>query len=175
MLSECISISLIMSTNNTVSVCFYLSIALQHVAHYAKYWMNLEIKTCALFGCDKPVTNWRISCCCYSHQRSYAGKKSRNTESEPNRTKEELAVYYNYANSLRQKRTKLATPNWANLDKIKELYLQARALTKETGILHEVDHIVPITHKLVCGLHVEDNLQVLTKDQNRKKCNHFTV
>jgi len=39
-------------------------------------------------------------------------------------------------------------------------------LTKETGILHEVDHIKPIA---AGGLHCQTNLQVLTKAENMKK------
>jgi hypothetical protein len=37
----------------------------------------------------------------------------------------------------------------------------------------EIDHIVPITGKYVCGLHVIDNIQLITKEQNRAKSNHF--
>ena len=41
--------------------------------------------------------------------------------------------------------------------------------TKQTGIPHEVDHIIPIGGRHVCGLHVPWNLQVITKEENRKK------
>ena len=34
---------------------------------------------------------------------------------------------------------------------------------------HEVDHIVPLQGKNVCGLHWEKNLQVIPKTENRKK------
>lgn len=37
----------------------------------------------------------------------------------------------------------------------------------------EVDHIIPIKHPLVCGLHVPENLQMLTRSQNAKKSNKF--
>lgn len=39
----------------------------------------------------------------------------------------------------------------------------------------EVDHIVPLKHPLVCGLHVRCNLQLLTKSQNSAKRNSFII
>jgi hypothetical protein len=66
------------------------------------------------------------------------------------------------------------TPKWLTKDQLKEIenfYILARKKTLETGILHEVDHIVPLKprSKLVSGLHVPWNLQVITKEENVKK------
>lgn len=58
-----------------------------------------------------------------------------------------------------------ATPAWADPQKIARVYM----LAKLRGV--EVDHIVPLSHPLVCGLHVEHNLQLLTGDANRAKGN----
>lgn len=63
------------------------------------------------------------------------------------------------------------TPPYADLDKIKEFYILAEKLSKETGIRHEVDHIFPLQGKLVSGLHIETNLQVITRSKNRSKKN----
>lgn len=68
---------------------------------------------------------------------------------------------------------KIATPSWADHGAIEAFYVEARRLTDETGILHEVDHIVPIQGKRVCGLHVEANIQILTKIDNVKKHSKF--
>ena len=38
---------------------------------------------------------------------------------------------------------------------------------------HEVDHIIPLIHDLVCGLDVPDNVQILTKAENRRKAARF--
>jgi ribosomal protein L40E len=77
------------------------------------------------------------------------------------------------ARSRYDKIFKNATPSWADLDKIKEIYKLAKILTEQTGIQYEVDHIIPINNMFVCGLHVETNLQVITKEENRRKSNKF--
>ena len=69
---------------------------------------------------------------------------------------------------LRQANKIKATPKWANLEKIKEIYLNC-----PSG--YHVDHITPLTNKNVCGLHVESNLQYLTAKENMKKSNKFTL
>jgi 5-methylcytosine-specific restriction endonuclease McrA len=74
----------------------------------------------------------------------------------------------------RRSREKQATPAWLTDDQVLEmerLYEMARFLTNITGIKREVDHIIPIQGKNVCGLHVPWNLQVLTAEENRKKHN----
>lgn len=58
---------------------------------------------------------------------------------------------------------------WANQDAIEAIYAEARRLTKKTGIPHEVDHVVPMFGKNVCGFHVEYNLKILTRRANRAK------
>lgn len=64
-----------------------------------------------------------------------------------------------------------ATPAWADHDKIAEFYAESARLTRETGIVHHVDHIVPLRSKWVCGLHVHTNLQVLPAAENQSKSN----
>jgi 5-methylcytosine-specific restriction endonuclease McrA len=79
-----------------------------------------------------------------------------------------------YMVERRKKRDK-SIPPWANKTAIREIYIKARQLTVTTGVKHEVDHIIPSNHKLVCGLHVENNLQILTESENIKKSNSFVV
>ena len=70
---------------------------------------------------------------------------------------------------------KKAFCRWADREKIAEIYAQAKKLTLETGILHHVDHIIPMKGKNVTGLHHEDNLQILTASQNLRKYNNVTI
>ena len=52
--------------------------------------------------------------------------------------------------------------------KINVFYKEAVRLSEKTGIPHEVDHIIPISKG---GKHHENNLQILTAIENRKKYN----
>ena len=75
------------------------------------------------------------------------------------------------ARARRHAAQKRATPSWADRRGINNVYRQAAEATRVTGVSHEVDHIVPMSSSLVCGLHVPWNLRVLTKVQNRAKGN----
>lgn len=68
-----------------------------------------------------------------------------------------------------------ATPVWASKEKIEEFYYTADMLGMHTGGPYHVDHVVPLKNPLVCGLHCEFNLQVLTGPDNLRKSNKFEV
>jgi len=65
-----------------------------------------------------------------------------------------------------QAKKKQRTPKWANLEEITKFYENCPA-----G--YEIDHIIPLQGKTVCGLHVLENLQYLPTVENRKKSNKF--
>ena len=64
------------------------------------------------------------------------------------------------------RRAAMAVPAWADKDAIKQIYEQCPA-----G--YTVDHIIPLHGKNICGLHVPENLQYLTLEENSRKRNHF--
>lgn len=65
------------------------------------------------------------------------------------------------------------TPVWADYEWINHAYLVAADMTAKMGEPHEVDHIVPLQGARVSGLHVYDNLQILTRSQNTSKGNRY--
>lgn len=67
---------------------------------------------------------------------------------------------------------KRAMPVWADKRAVRAFWKASAAMTAETGIQHSVDHIVPLLHPLVCGLHVEHNLEVTTLAANLQKSNN---
>lgn len=68
---------------------------------------------------------------------------------------------------------KTATPEWCDRTAMLALYREARRLSKDTGMEHHVDHIVPLKNALVCGLHYEKNMQILPAFDNLSKLNRI--
>lgn len=79
--------------------------------------------------------------------------------------------YFLEKSRRRQLLVEQQTPKWASLEKIRAIYAEARRLSRATGLPHEVDHVVPIKGRNVCGLHWEGNLEIKTRDANRRKTN----
>jgi hypothetical protein len=74
------------------------------------------------------------------------------------------------------KHVKLATPRWlTNRDwaEITARYEEAVRASQETGAAHQVDHIIPLRGEWVSGLHVPENLRVISAAENARKKNAF--
>lgn len=70
------------------------------------------------------------------------------------------------------------TPKWLTEDDlwmIAEIYDLAERRSIVTRIAWHVDHIIPLQGKLVSGLHVPSNLQVIIGSENRRKHNSWSI
>ena len=82
----------------------------------------------------------------------------------------------NFYSSNRRCRKRNATPCWLNpkqLEDIESFYILSSELNKVSSVKFSVDHIIPLSGEIVCGLHVPWNLQILTVQENCSKNNKF--
>jgi len=83
------------------------------------------------------------------------------------------------ANSSKRRSAQLQrVPKWlTDFDKlkIKCIYSIASMLSRENKESWVVDHIIPLQGKMVSGLHVPSNLQVMRARENESKANKFEV
>jgi len=102
-------------------------------------------------------------------------KKAHYEANKPSVTERQKAYYEeNRHAAIRRARERrqdmtVRIPAWANMSAIKEIYKSAR----KSGLT--VDHIIPLRGKLVSGLHVHNNLQLLPAGENSSKCNRFVI
>ena len=64
-------------------------------------------------------------------------------------------------------------PAWADRRELRRLEREREIMTAATGITHSLDHIVPLNHPLVSGLHCPANLRIIPLDDNIRKSNLF--
>lgn len=132
---------------------------------------------------NKPETKARIAEWIENHRDQYATSKRNWQDRNPEYCKEFIKRYrqknpgWMPAQCAKRRAKKLnATPSWLSEEDhwwIEEIYELASLRTRMTGIKWVVDHIVPLQGRKVCGLHVPQNLQVITESENSKKGNKF--
>lgn len=159
---------------------------------------HLRAKTCTKCGEVKPVSEFYkkkqsfdsyckiCRCFCVAKYQEEHREELYTQQSVYRSTRKELdsvrwakhckdnVAYYRAKAMKRVIAKRQASVKWANADAVLAIYELAVGLELLTGIKHHVDHIVPLQHPLVCGLHWEGNLQVLTAEENIKKSNKFT-
>lgn len=131
---------------------------------------NIEKSLCE-FGKDKRLKFGHKYFCksCFNKLYNNSRKvwKSKNKEkiqSQNKRYRNTHRAYLTFLENCRRARKLKATPKWANLDKIKEIY-------KNCPKGYHVDHIIPLQGENVSGLHIETNLQYLPALENLRKKN----
>lgn len=112
-----------------------------------------------------------------TENREHVNRKSREWRAENKEKRRQICKAWNERNQAKRaeqvarRRAKIVTPAWADKQAISEFYKVAKVREAETGQKYHVDHIVPLNSPLVCGLHVESNLQVIPAVENVLKRN----
>lgn len=75
----------------------------------------------------------------------------------------------------RRDREAKVIPAWADRGAIAAIYTMASRASRCTGIPFHVDHVIPIRGRRVTGLHVPENLAVISKAENLRKNRRFEV
>lgn len=110
----------------------------------------------------------------YQIDRVYQLERQRETRCPSYNENKQRRKRDNYAKK-RKETIKKATPKWSNDAEIALIYAKRDQLNDTWKLNFEVDHIVPLHSKKVCGLHCLDNLQLLVKDENKTKNNKTWV
>lgn len=88
------------------------------------------------------------------------------------RWKDNNPAHYHSLKAKYRAARRQACPPWvddAHMARIHEIYKLRRDISEKTGVVHEVDHIVPLQGKTVCGLHVWWNLRVIPREENNRR------
>lgn len=97
-----------------------------------------------------------------AHNRSYKETKARCVKEWRKANPERWAAL----NSDKEARRRARKRGTSNGESLADIYSECRRVSKETGIPHHVDHIIPLSKG---GTHTRDNLQILTAEENLRK------
>lgn len=107
----------------------------------------------------------------YKNHKSYINQKNKNWKM--NNPQKVAAI-----DARRRAAVNLRKPNWFSDDDqwmVEQAYELAKLRTKIFNFSWHVDHIIPLQGKLVSGLHLPHNLQVIPGKENLQKSNRFTT
>jgi len=136
---------------------------------YEKYVSNYYCKPCCVakglekLNDDELMSPYRTKEKKAKFQREWREKNPDKVISQRKRIDKAKRSYY--ASNYRSMKID-QTPENADMDLIMKMYEEAQMKTKDTGVPYEVDHIVPLCKG---GLHHQDNLRVITRNENRTK------
>lgn len=133
-----------------------------------KYGVRSVCRECRRRELIKPPGYWSAI---------YAGRKhqdnARDRYEQRRRDRQQNPAKFNARAMHRAAMKKQATPEWADAAAILAVYERAAQMKAETGDKFHVDHIVPLQSRIVCGLHVHWNMQILPALENISKGNRI--
>ncbi|MHB1231584.1 MAG: hypothetical protein ACYCZQ_03235 [Burkholderiales bacterium] len=91
------------------------------------------------------------------------------------RWKHNNKAHDNFISMQRHARKRKAIPLWYEKQQVEYVYQRAKELSQIWFKTLEVDHIIPLSSKTVCGLHCFSNLQILEQSINRTKSNTYVT
>jgi hypothetical protein len=118
--------------------------------------------------------NYRCKDCHRKDVRLYKRKYAEKTRFWNRQYQKNHQHIYNMHQAKRHIAKLKRTPKWLTKDDwilIQMKYELAMYLTEVTGMKWEVDHIIPLQGENISGLHVPNNLRVITKYENYNKGN----
>jgi 5-methylcytosine-specific restriction endonuclease McrA len=146
------------------------STACKNCGSYEKYVSNWACAPCAIKRGLEKLNNEELM---KPYRTKEKGKKRLDKWREQNYEKcKEQWGRYPEKNNMRASKRRAAVRNQTpdlTEEQVKEIltiYEECSRISNETGIPHEVDHIIPICKG---GLHHPNNLQILTMKENRSK------
>jgi hypothetical protein len=146
------------------------------------------MKKCPACGATKPYSEFgrhtrdgyrsRCKACLKAQRREKPRSKGKNSSEQIRRSVSRWGKKYpekvRAKRALRRLAEQAACPICADRKAIASVYQMAVHLSDETGVPHEVDHIIPIRGKNVCGLHVHWNLRAIPACANHAKGNRLS-
>jgi hypothetical protein len=152
-----------------------------------KYESDAAVMTCLACGIEKPATKAHFTVsrrravglqgtcrdCRKAYLASFRAKHKQAIRAQAAQWKKRHPAKVCADTMARQARQAMAMPRWVNARDIEAVYSESARISGETGVRHEVDHIVPLRGRGVSGLHVPWNLRVITREANGLKGNRF--